>query len=540
MIVTLGVAVVTAMLLIATFALARSEVHLTKTDTAEKKAYYAAVAGVDDYEYHLTQDGDYLSYCTNPVPANPALNQVGEKDAHKATIPNISGDEPTNEQYAITLLPAETAPKTDRKCDSNRLVETMLEEKGAATGTFRIESTGYAEGAERTVVATFRNANFVSFIFYTKFETGDPSLYGEPPASEPKRYTECGQFYGERPSYCGTFNNYFATGETVNGPMHTEDHVGICGSPVFGRNASDRIEFRSEGYHGDEGYSSEECGGSANPVFKGSHIKPSEVPSVEPPPGDEELLHIVEPAYLYKDKTAIILEGNTMTVKQHVGTSEEKTESGVGFPPNGVIYVSGGCSTAYSPFGPSPGYNEDSNCGNVYVHGNYTSSLTIASENDIVINGNITTPVNSEGAPTSNAMLGLIANNFVRVYHPITGTRAKHFYECGSAANNTALDLKNPTIYAAILAVKHAFIVDNFDCGSPTLGNLNVYGAVAGLFSNGMTGVIDGETLIAGYGYDANYDNRLQLEEPPHFLNPIQAAWYVQRETLAPNTESPS
>jgi Tfp pilus assembly protein PilE len=540
MIVTMGVMVVTALLLIATFALARGEIHLTKTDTAEKKAYYAAEAGVEDYEYHLTQDGDYLSYCTNPSPANPALNQVGET-SYRATVPSLNPAEPTNEQYAIQLLPAESHPEKDRKCDPNHLVETMLEEKQTgAIGTFRIESTGYSEGAERSIVATFKNANFVSFIFYTKFETGDPSLYGEPPKTEPERYTKCGQFYGERPeAVCQEFDNYFVSGETVDGPMHTEDHVGVCGSPVFGRGSGDRIEFRSEGFHGDEGYSKEtECGGAATPVFKGSHIPPSEVPSIEPPPGDEELLHIVEPAYHYEYKTEIALEGSTMTVSkwtEEAGKEVEHSTSGVAFPPNGVIYVSGGCSKAYSPFGPVPGYNEDYGCGNVYVHGNYTESLTIASENDIIINGNITTPVNGEGAPTTNAMLGLIANNFVRVYHPLTGTRGKKYTECGSSANNTSSDLKNPTIYAAILAVKHAFIVDNFDCGTPTLEKLNVYGAVAGLFSNGMTGTFSGSGLVSGYPYYANYDNRLQLEEPPHFLNPVQAAWYVQRETLAPS-----
>lgn len=536
MIVTMGLMVVTSLLLIATFALARSEIHLTKTDTAEKKAYYAAVAGVNDYEYHLTQDGDYLSYCTSPIPANPALNQVGET-SHRATVPSLT-PEPTHEQYAIQLLPAETAPAKDRKCDPSRLVETMLEEKAGAIGTFRIESTGYAEGAKRTIVATLKNANFVSFIFYTKFETGDPSLYGEPPKAEPERYTKCGQFYGERPTaVCQEFDNYYVSGETVDGPVHTEDHVGVCGSPVFGRSGGDRIEFRSQGFHGDEGYSKETgCSGSATPTFKGSHIPPSEVPSIEPPPGDEELLHIVEPSYLYEKKTEIVLEGSTMTVKKLVGTSEELTEKGVAFPPNGVIYVKGACSTAYSPFGPVPGYSEDSGCGNVYIHGNYTSSLTVASENDIIINGNLTTPINAEGTPTSNALLGLIANNFVRVYHPLTTTREKHYTKCGSAANNTSLDLKNPTIYAAILAVKHAFIVDNFDCGTPTLEKLNVYGAVAGLFSNGMTGTFSGGgSMVSGYPYNANYDNRLQLEEPPHFLNPVQAAWYVQRETLAPS-----
>jgi hypothetical protein len=132
-------------------------------------------------------------------------------------------------------------------------------------------------------------------------------------------------------------------------------------------------------------------------------------------------------------------------------------------------------------------------------------------------------------------MLGLIANNFVRVYHPLTGTRPspKEFYKCGSTTNAPE-DLKEPFVYAAILALKHSFIVDNFDCGKP-LKALNVYGAVAGEFTNGMTGVFSGTTAQTGYPYNLKYDNRLQAEEPPHFLNPIQAAWYIQRQTLASN-----
>ena len=75
MIVMLGVMTVTSLVVVAAFTSARGEVHLTATDTEQKKAYYAAEAGVEDYEYHLTQDGDYLDYCTTPVPTNPALNQ---------------------------------------------------------------------------------------------------------------------------------------------------------------------------------------------------------------------------------------------------------------------------------------------------------------------------------------------------------------------------------------------------------------------------------------------------------------------------------
>jgi Tfp pilus assembly protein PilX len=526
MIITLGVLLVTSSLLVAAFTSGLGEVRLTNTDTAAKKAYYAAQAGISEYAAHMTQDSNYLTYCTTPSPENKALNQLSEGTANKVSVPGT-----TDEQYAITLLPAESAPKENKKCDKTHLVETMIEASGAAAGTFRIESTGFSGSEKRTLVATFRNANFLSFIWYDNYETGDPTLYGKKYEENEKGYSECGQFYGERPSICSTFDNYFISGETIRGPMHTEDHVGIAGNPTFGRNVNDRIEFGTS-VGKDEGYSAESGGGPAEPVFKGTHIPPKETLSLKPPPGDEELEHIVEEKYHYEGKTEIILEGATMTVKQHVG-GKETSASGVAFPPNGVIYISGGCSQRYSPFGPQPGYSKDGECGNVYVHGEYTSSLTIASQNDVVINGNITTPHNSEGVPTSTAALGLIANNFVRVYHPLEGSRETEYTRCGSS-KNAASDLKSPTIYAGILALKHSFIVDNFDCGSPTLGGLKVFGAIASLFSNGMTGVFNHGTLISGYGYEAEYDNRLQAEEPPHFLNPIQAAWYVRRETIAP------
>jgi hypothetical protein len=567
MIVAIGVMFVTSLLLVATFTAANGEIHLSATDTASKKAYYAALAGIENYENHLTEDGNYLTYCTSPPEPNAALNQVGET-THRQKIMSETG-EFLDEEYAIQLLPAESAPANDRKCDPSNLVETMLEERSpGAVGTFRIESTGYSGNERRTLVANFRNANFVSFVWYSKFETGDPAIYGEPlKEGEPANYyTECSKFYGERPADGGKprrcINNFFINGESVNGPMHTEDHAGVCGSPVFGRNEDDRIEFgHAYGKPEDEGYSGEGVCSEVKPVFKGKHVPPKEVVSIEPPPGDEELKHIVEPAYEFTDKTEIVLEGGTMTVtnwKENPTTKVwgTETKAGIAYPPNGIIYVAGGCSIPYSPYGPKPRYTEDYTCGNVYVRGYYTSSLTIASENDVIINGNLTTLTNSAGVPTSNALLGLIANNFVRIYHPV-----KEFYpanakkeckgsdkynatqkECEAIDNaaecdaaNGVGDLESPTIYAAMLAVKHAVIVDNYICGEPSLGNLNVYGAVAGLYTNGFTGEFSGSSIIHGYPYDANYDDRLQVEEPPHFLNPIEASWFVQRETLAPN-----
>lgn len=559
MIVTLGVMLVSSLLMVAAFTAANGDIHLTQTDTAGKRAYYAAQAGISNYAYHLAQDSNYLTYCTTPTPENPALNPRYKKSTYiplksseltnRAEVPGSQGQE----KYAIQLLPAETSPPGSpgekEECNKNNVVGSMIEQKGEAAGTFRLQSTGFAEGRERTIVATFRNLNFVSFVWYSVYETGDSVLY---PAPQPN----CARYFGERPGICTEFDNYFIEGESVNGPMHTEDHVRICGKPTFGRNPNDRIEFGNgkNKKEGEKGYSNEACG-AGPPNFKGTLIPPSKTLSIKPPPGDEELQHIVEKTptnYEYTGKTEIALTGETMTVTEHKGAgatgypeTEEKTKAGVAFPPSGVIYVanSGGCSL-YSPFGPSPSYTADTTCGNVYVHGIYEKPLTIAAENDVVINGNITTKVSGE-TPTTNAMLGLIANNFVRVFHPLTGAREKKYGKgnkplgpCLKSENDTTVapkDLENLEIYAAILAVKHSFIVDNFDCGTPTLGQIKVYGAIAGLFTNGMTGVFSGKTVLSGYGYNLIYDNRLQVAEPPHFLNPIQAAWVVQRETLAPS-----
>jgi Tfp pilus assembly protein PilX len=559
LILTLLVLLITSLLLVAAFTAANGEIHLTNTDRQQKKAYYAAEAGIENYEYHLTQDGNYLTYCTTPTPENPALNQyykagtespltTSELKEHSAEVPGSGGEE----KYAIQLVPSESDGETPRKCNRNNVVGTMIDEKeGPAAGTFQIESTGFSGKQARKLVATFRNANFVSYVWYSVYETGDPSLHGPVPLGDPTTWwTECGNFYGVRPARCNSFNNFFISGESVNGPMHTEDHLGICGDPVFGRSKNDRIEF-GNGTKKEEkvGYSTEGACGEANPEFKGTQVPPDEVLQITPPPGDEELEHIVETSptdYNYEGQTEIVLKGETMTVIKHkgngpAGTPAEVEEKGVALPPNGVIYISSeeeGSCEPYSPFGPSPAYAEGSACGDVYVQGEYSKALTIAAQNDVIIDGNVypESVAKSLGSePTGNAMLGLIANNFVRVYHPLTGTRPspKEFYKCGSTTNAPE-DLKEPFVYAAILALKHSFIVDNFDCGKP-LKALNVYGAVAGEFTNGMTGVFSGTTAQTGYPYNLKYDNRLQAEEPPHFLNPIQAAWYIQRQTLASN-----
>jgi hypothetical protein len=176
-----------------------------------------------------------------------------------------------------------------------------------------------------------------------------------------------------------------------------------------------------------------------------------------------------------------------------------------------VVYVQNGiCGLGYNLY---QDYNNPAGCADLWVKGSYTSSLTLASENDIIVNGNLTR--------TGNVTLGLIPNNFVRVYHPVTNRN-------GNSCTNAAATPTNVRIDAAILSLAHSFIVDNYFCGAP-LGTLTVNGAIAQKF-RGPVGT-GGTNIATGYAKAYSYDDRLKYINPPHFLSPVQAPWDLMRFT---------
>jgi type II secretory pathway pseudopilin PulG len=489
---------VSSILVAAALSTASGDFQLINNDLNQKKAYYAAQAGISDYAFHLNQDVNYWTYCTS-VPTPTAVNQVGST-ANRRNVPGSS-----DESYAIELLPA----TGHSACSTSDPIGTMIESSGSASGTFRIRSTGYSHGVQRTIVATFRRRSFVDFIYYTIYETLDPSAYAS--ASDRTAAASACDIYwrdGRQPpsgtrKYCAQI--FFASGDTINGPLHTEDQLAICGSPTFGRSSQDAVEVVAP----PPGYSNQGNSGCANnPVFKGTYTAGAD--SIQPPPTNVLLKALADPQYQWTGQTHITLSSSGLTV-----INGGKTTT-LPYPSNGVVYVSSSsCSTVYTPFNVTystslgfPTYG-GSGCGTITVDGTYNTSLTLASDNDIVIDGSI----NHSG----NALLGLIAQNYVRVYHPCSGT----------GGSNLSGYLSNPQIDAAILAVSDSFIVDNYDCGSQgQLGNLSVFGAIAQVY-RGPVGTV-GST---GYLKNYVYDDRLREQEPPHFLNPIQAAWRIQRET---------
>jgi Tfp pilus assembly protein PilX len=520
MFVAMGVLLVTSLLLAAAFTAALSDSHLSRGDTTQKQSYFAALAGIQEYEYKLQANPDYWQTCEAPTGTVPGEGSI--------------------ESYKITLLTASTSEGA-KECSTSNTFKTMIESKGTLTNTFRVKSTGtatttgYTGSATRSLVATFQVSGFLNYLYYTNFEQGDPPLFGSPKECEKKYYQE---WSIEKGLSCVTI--VFTNGDAVNGPFHTNDAAKIKEAPTFGRSGhspADAVEMNG-GIYSSTGTAAEKakekCKGTSAKFYTTSECF-SEGATLVAPETDTSLGQYVEKSNEFVGATHLVLNGATEKItvtyyEENVKEELEKKTKEIPWPSNGLIYVKAStkkaCSYEYKYWNSDNAEEEkeEKSCGNVYVHGTYTKSLTVAGENDLVIDGNISPTGLSLGSePSGNAVMGLIASHYVRIYHPLTGVRSSG--SCLVSENLKPGSLENPWIYAAILATAHSWVVDNYDCGTE-LGKLHVYGAIAQNY-RGPVGTTGG----TGYIKDYKYDERLAVDEPPYFLSPFKSGWKVIRET---------
>jgi hypothetical protein len=496
---------VSSLALAVALAATNSDLGLTRSTTLRDKAYYAALAGIQVYEYQLNTNSNYWTTCPS---------------ASKLAVPST-----TDEAYSYTTLPA----TGHALCESGKAV-SVIESASAANGTFRIKSTGVSAGRSRSIVATFSHSGFLNYVWLTNYEQEDPSTKSPEP-------TNCEHYYAYRQEHglLGECNNVGINGgeEHFRGPFHTNDASEVCGNgtgkPSFGRSPSDAVEVNGGWVEG--------CSGSTGPEVLGTFSQTA--PTIPLPETSNELLEAAE--YKFTGRTYLELKPgspNTMLITLSTGAKETKA-----FPPGGVIYVSNsksGCAVKYSPFSGDLYYETDVGCGNVYIRGTYTESLTVAAANDIIITGNLVTTSEGSGKPTGAATLGLIATNFIRIYHPVRSTCSggcvNNVGECNAENASASEDprgwgvTENISVDAGILAAKHDWGVDNFMCGKG-LGSLSVWGSIV-QFWRGRTRCCTGGS---GYSKGYNYDERLASRPPPSFLAPTNAGgWKVTRETQPP------
>jgi Tfp pilus assembly protein PilX len=490
---------VTSLLVVAAFTATNDDTQLSRADLTQKQAYYAALAGAQEYEYQLEANPDYWESCPHP----------------SSTVPGESA-----ESYEVTTLAAHSDTTTPKVCNSASPFASIIESSGVLTNTFRIKSVGKSGTSKRTVIATFQVAGFLNYIYFTQYEVADPASY---PGGE----AGCENYAPKREELikkhllkeCSEIE--FGPEDSVNGPMKTDDKALVCNGAEFGRSGHspyDPIEI-------DLGVEDQgNCTGknASAPVYYTESGKPTlNEPELVAPESDGSLKAYVETKNDFSGLTYLELEGASSEIKVTKGTSSEK----IPWPANGLIYVQASGSCAYSSYSQkatdtAATLKAEEHCGSVYVKGtsSATKSLTIGAEEDVIINGSIVpsgvTPSASHPvAPPGTATVGLIATRYVRIYHPCTN------------GNNGSGSLSNPWIYAAILSTSHSFLVDNFNCGN-NLGELNIYGAIAQKFRG-----IVGEPGGSGYEKDYIYDERLATDEPPYFLAPLKAGWKIIRET---------
>ena len=229
MIIAILVLFISSLLVAAAFVAANGDVKLTRANTNEKKAYYAAMAGISAYKYELNAEPRYWLKC----PSIPASG--GESAIPKAT----------EEKYKVKTLPSEG----HSTCEENKQ-NSIINTSGSAAGAFEIESTGiYGTGANkvtRSLVATFKHAGYLNYVYLSNFEEADPETRG---GSD----TEC-EYYRKEREAKGLGNTCISfpwiPADKIEGPFHTNDEAEISGSPVFGQaGKNDAIEMNG-GYTG--------------------------------------------------------------------------------------------------------------------------------------------------------------------------------------------------------------------------------------------------------------------------------------------------
>jgi hypothetical protein len=490
----MGVLSIGGLLVAAGFAAVDPDIGLSREDQDYKQAYGAAEAGLQWYLNSLNKDNDYYVKCTAAnlgTPTVPRLPLINGQLAPVSDAWNGAGADPRRwrnlpgeeAQYAVELLPA-PGYSACVPGDQYSMVDS--------NGNLRVRVSGRSRGETRTIVASLRRRNFIDFIYFTDFEALDPDADSDSRTD----FNDCARYRNSRAGR-GCDEIQFASDDELLGPVHTNDNMLICGSPTFGRSDEDAIEINGPSPFVSAGG----CSGSRADV-DGTLVHPGG--QLGMPPSNQGLKDLAADGYYFEGRTTIVLAGTQMQVTDAEGDTETKP-----LPDNGVIYV--GNETLGCPE-PSFAYRQeydssDEGCGDVWVSGEYGGDLTIAADNDIVINGSLT-------RADDGLLLGLIANQFVRVYHPVSN-------DCDDNLTGSLYDLE---IHAAILALTHSFIVDNWYCGE-SLGDLTVEGAIAQRFRGTV-----GTTANTGYIKDYRYNDRLRFREPPFFLDPVQASWRISRQ----------
>jgi Tfp pilus assembly protein PilX len=510
-----GIAMITVllvMMVLTTMALtslsfATGSLNLSRRDQDWGAALSAAEAGVDDYVLHLNQNAAYYQYSDTNAPPDGNL-------AFTTWVPLPGPSNAASFRYSA--------------------VSTVEKD-----GNVRVTSTGRVRNVTRTVTSIVRRRNFLDYLYFTDIEAVDPAALGI-------SGTGCTHHFYDSPSRSSGCQDIVFFGDStrqdvIDGPLHTNDAILINGNPWFkGASTTSWNDPAGKRWRDDRGSGS-------TPIFASTCTAPAPADCVPDPkyaaPLDLPPSNLTLSVFAARPYNGCLFTGPTrITLVDGVADvfSPYTKVSNCGFPAqtttpatatqrftlptDGVIYVqavptdptnpnyspiANNCTvpSGIVPTGDTTGYKCSS--GDAFISGQLKGQLTIGSYGNIVVVGDTTYKTAPKDGGTD--LLGLIADQFVEIYHPVNNGSNTSF----TGGPVTKVD-------AAILSVAHSFRVQNHATG-PTVGTLHVNGAIGQKF-RGPVGTTGG----TGYIKDYKYDERLKYLSPPHFLDPVKSAWIVR------------
>lgn len=551
MILVIGIGMVLMLVVSLLMAYVIASIAPARREQDYQAAIAAAQAGLDDYLSRLNANNTYWQGvdCTNtamrrPFPGGaPPCTWGPGTSVGWSPIPGATN--PAGQPCSATPTPP----------NCGLFHYDVNTSRTLSTGTITVTSTGRSGRVDRSLQADVRRKGFADFLYYSDIESVDPSnryVYG---VNNTTAQTRCSRHYWDSPprdtAYCRDI--YFASGDRINGPLHSNDSLLITGNPVFNGPVTTAAPSCAPGRSGvpRPAASCYRNGGSARPTFARGIGYAAQV---QLPPTNAALKAQTDPATaqgspgcLYTGPTRIAFNaGGTMTVwspyslslNPGCGTPSPMNQL-VPVPTDNVIFVRnvpsaqaaprpGNCAPGLLGGYPQAGdvnysYGEyDCRAGTVFLSGALAGRLTVASDNNIVVVDDLT----YAGGAAGTDSLGLVANNSVEIYHPVacsswTGSTCRSGWNMNRPGGLGPF--ANPTIEAAMLSLSHSFAVQLYPLGSP-LGTLSVFGSIAQRF-RGAVGTFSGAGPVSGYLKDYRYDTRLQYAPPPYYLDPVQSAY---------------
>lgn len=565
-----GVAAV-MMLLVATMS-ASSVSGLVKSTHDEdwNGAIDAAYAGVADYQGRLANDYTYVQY------GNPDSTYGSGNPDRAISLPPVTND-------AFGLKKGGTWATVAGSGGAASYRYEVDNSDYSSTGVLRIRATGRVGTTTRSVVADLKQQGFIDYLYFTDYEINRPPLAGnvcgdhdDPPHAWEGRSASCDSIQ-------------FIAGDVINGPMHSNDTIVICGGKFTGT-----VTTSSTILVGTNRYSTTGCNPVNTPNFVAG--KPALAPTISMPAGNQKLsqetrtdLPLVQrPGCLYTGPTSITFNGATMTVyspwtKQTqvsgdpvsagthptmCGTPGDPTKSaadnkntlaavgGITIPvlDQNLIYVQDVPSVSTDP----------NYWGTTYPNKLTAAKYCVGATGSTGAGNGIGFPVASEvppvggstatSDPETTASYGCKSGDvFVKGtfdaaltigsqrYVYVTGDLKRKDIQSdilGLIGNNIVW-VWNPVdsdddpiltdtgrqIDAAILSAYDSFSVQNYDSNG-TRGQLTVNGSIAQKF-RGTVGMSSNGKSVSGYTKNYVYDPRLRNIAPPRFLEPTSTSYGI-------------